>query len=219
MVEFIFERFFIFLASITNSYGLAILLISIVISILLMPFYYITGILDNRENLIHLKLQPYISKINKIKNSQVRHKHLSELYKSYDYSPIKSLRSLSSIVVQIPVFILAYKVLSKLLASNPYHVADMSFLFIKSLGSQDGLLYGVNLLPILMTLVNIASVMLMTSFSKERKQNYIIAVFFLILLYTSPAGLVLYWTSNKLLNIAAQCFFQCPYTKSFIHCI
>jgi membrane protein insertase Oxa1/YidC/SpoIIIJ len=189
MVEFIFERFFIFLVSITNSYGLAILLISIVISILLLPFYYITGILENREKLIHLKLQPYISKINKIKNSQVRHKHLSELYKSYDYSPIKSLRSLSSLIIQIPVFIVAYKVLSKLLAATPpLHLsptADMSFLFIKSLGSQDGLLYGVNLLPILMTVVNIVSVMLMTTFSKERKQSYVIAVFFLILLYTS----------------------------------
>jgi hypothetical protein len=35
MIEFAFEKTFVFLVSITNSYGLAILLISVVISILL----------------------------------------------------------------------------------------------------------------------------------------------------------------------------------------
>jgi hypothetical protein len=82
----------------------------------------------------------------------------------------------------------------------------MSFLFIKNLGLQDNLIGGVNLLPILMTLINMLAVMCMTSFPKERKQSYTVAVFFLILLYMSPAGLVLYWTWNNIINLFRYLF-------------
>jgi hypothetical protein len=82
----------------------------------------------------------------------------------------------------------------------------MSFLFIKNLGLQDNLMGGVNLLPILMTVINMLAVMCMTSFPKERRQGYSIAIFFLILLYMSPAGLVLYWTSNNLINLFRYLF-------------
>lgn len=204
-MEFLFERIFALLFSITNSYGLAILLISVLISLILMPFYHITNILENREKAIRLKLQPYILKINKIKDAHIKHKSISKLYRSYGYSPIKSLRSLSSLIIQIPFFIVAYRVLSRILATNLYN-ADLSFLFIKNLGSQDALLGGVNLLPVLMTYINIISVMLMTPFKKERKQSYVIAVFFLVLLYMSPAGLVLYWTSNNFINLLRYLF-------------
>jgi membrane protein insertase Oxa1/YidC/SpoIIIJ len=204
-LELIFEKVFHFLFSVTNSYGLAILLVSVLISVILMPFYHITGILEDKEKAIRLKLQPYISKINKIKDAHIRHKHLSKLYKVYNYSPIMSLRSLSSLVIQIPFFIVAYKTLSKILIANPYN-ASMSFLFIKNLGLQDNLIGGVNLLPILMTAINILTVMCMTSFPKERRQSYAISVFFLIFLYTSPAGLVLYWTSNNLINLFRYLF-------------
>lgn len=170
-----------------------------------MPFYHITNILEGREKTIHLKLQPYISRINKIKNAHTKHKHLLKLYKSYNYSPIMSLRSLSSLAIQVPFFIVAYQTLSKILIDNPYN-SDMSFLFIKNLGLQDNLIGGVNLLPILMTLINILAVMCMTSFPKERRKSYAIAVFFLIFLYMSPAGLVLYWTSNNLINLFRYLF-------------
>jgi hypothetical protein len=99
----------------------------------------------------------------------------------------------------------AYRVLSRLLVANLYK-ADLSFLFIKNLGSQDCLLGGVNLLPVLMTLINILTVMLMTPTQKERRKSYVIAVFFLIFLYTSPAGLVLYWTSNNFINLLRYLF-------------
>lgn len=205
-MEFLFERIFALLFSITNSYGLAILLISVLISLILMPFYHITNILENREKAIRLKLQPYILKINKIKDIHIKHKSISKLYRSYGYSPIKSLRSLSSLIIQIPFFIVAYRVLSRILATNLYN-ADLSFLFIKNLGSQDALLGGVNLLPVLMTLINILSVILMTDSPKERRQSYIIAVFFLIFLYMSPAGLVLYWTLNNFINLLRYLYY------------
>ncbi|MDR2860345.1 MAG: YidC/Oxa1 family membrane protein insertase, partial [Elusimicrobiota bacterium] len=140
-------------------------------------------------------MQPYIDEINTIEDLQIRHSHLQVLYKSYNYLPIYSLRSLSSLFIQIPFFIAAYNMLKNFTGIN-----DVSFLFFDNLGKADALLFGINVLPILMTIINIISVKLMTSFEQERKQSYIIAVFFLVLLYNSPAGIVLYWTLNNFIN-------------------
>ncbi|MDR3243796.1 MAG: YidC/Oxa1 family membrane protein insertase [Elusimicrobiota bacterium] len=195
-LEKFLETIFLYFYSFTHSYGISILLLSLSVSIILTPFYYLTGILERREKSMRNRLKPYIDKINLIDNLSIRHQHLQKLYKSYRYSPIYAIRSLSSLLIQIPFFIAAYTMLGHFSA-----LKGASFLFIKNLGGPDALLLGVNFLPILMTLINILSVMLMTNDTKERKQSYFIAVFFLILLYMSPAGLVLYWTCNNFINL------------------
>ena len=57
----------------------------------------------------------------------------------------------------------------------------------------------INLLPIIMTVVNIISceVYLKTKTLRARIQPYSFALLFLVLLYNSPSALVLYWTSNN----------------------
>ncbi|MDR3243486.1 MAG: YidC/Oxa1 family membrane protein insertase, partial [Elusimicrobiota bacterium] len=193
-----FFRFVLtFLYSITDSYGLSIILLSLLISAFLIPFYYLAFKLEQKEKLLQSKIQPKMKLIALVPDSFTRHKLLQRLYFYYSYSPLYSLRSLSSLLIQIPFFIAAYKALD-----NFEVLKGISFFFIKDLGQPDMLLAGVNLLPILMTIFNILSAILITSpNSKERKQSYIIAVFFLILLYTSPAALVLYWTMSNLINM------------------
>ncbi|MDR1952242.1 MAG: membrane protein insertase YidC [Elusimicrobiota bacterium] len=196
----VFEYFYI----ISNSYGISIIFLSIAVTGFLTPFYYLTGILEKREKNTRERLDPFIERINKIKDPQIRHKHMQKLYKSFKYSPIYSLRSLSSLLIQIPFFIAAYEMLKHFEG-----LRGISFLFIKDLGEPDKILGGVNLLPVMMTLINFIAAIFMTwnagggsrETEKERKQSYIIAVFFLVLLYTSPAGLVLYWTFNNFINL------------------
>jgi Na+/H+ antiporter NhaD/arsenite permease-like protein len=61
----------------------------------------------------------------------------------------------------------------------------------------------VNVLPILMTLINIVSGMIYTRGMplKSKIQLYGMALIFLVLLYDSPAGLVFYWTLNNLFSL------------------
>jgi hypothetical protein len=89
----------------------------------------------------------------------------------------------------------AYGVLTK----NPLN--GESFLFINDLGKADLLLFGINLLPIAMTAINIASVFLSAKAgSAERRQGVFIAMLFFILLFTQNSALLLYWTFNQLFN-------------------
>jgi YidC/Oxa1 family membrane protein insertase len=197
-LEKLLEELFGYFYLLTGSYGVSIIFLSIGVTLLLTPFYYLTGILEHREKLMCQRLEPFIVQINQIKDSQLRHKHLQKLYKVHKYLPIYSLRSLSSLLIQIPFFIAAYEMLSHF---TPLQY--VAFLFIKDLGSPDEMLFGVNLLPVLMTLINFAATIFMTSGQdvKDRKQSYVIAILFLVLLYTSPAGLVLYWTCNNFINM------------------
>ena len=64
--------------------------------------------------------------------------------------------------------------------------------------------FSINILPIVMTLINIVSIIVYTKGSplKEKIQLYVMAVLFLVLLYKSPSGLVLYWTMNNIFSLA-----------------
>ena len=61
----------------------------------------------------------------------------------------------------------------------------------------------INLLPVLMTVINIISSSIYTKGAplKEKVQLYGMALLFLVLLYDSPSGLVLYWTANNTFSL------------------
>jgi hypothetical protein len=185
----------------TGSYGLSLILLSFAVSLCLAPFYYLTGILENRERTIKQRLDPFIQKINAIKDSEIRHFQLKELYKSFSYYPFYVLRSLASLFIQIPMLFAAYGVLTK----NP--LDGEQFLLISDLGKADFLLFGINLLPIAMTAINIASVLLSAKAgSPERRHGIFIAMLFFILLYKQNSALLIYWSFNQFFNFVRYAF-------------
>ncbi|MCR5587480.1 MAG: YidC/Oxa1 family membrane protein insertase, partial [Lachnospiraceae bacterium] len=103
---------------------------------------------------------------------------------------------------QIPFFMAAYHFLSNLSS-----LEGCQFLFINDLSKPDrifvvnGLM--INILPILMTIINILSGMIYSKGFKrnEKVQLYVVAGLFLVLLYNSPSGLVLYWTMNNMYSL------------------
>jgi hypothetical protein len=61
---------------------------------------------------------------------------------------------------------------------------------------------GFNVLPFIMTAINLCAVFVSSEpESKERKQGIFIAMAFFVLLYTSPAALLIYWTFSQLFNL------------------
>ena len=123
-------------------------------------------------------------------------------YKEVNYSPIMALRSSFGLLIQIPFFIAAYKYLSTYTG-----LIGKSFFFIKDLSKPDALFsigsFTVNALPIAMTAINIVAGAVYTKgFSlREKLQIYGMALVFLVILYNSPSGLVLYWTCNNIFSL------------------
>ncbi len=123
-----------------------------------------------------------------------------------------------SILLQTLFFIAAY-----LFFANLAILKGASLGPIVNLGMPDALLsignLKINLLPILMTVINIfsAQVYAKNLRTKDKVQMYALPVIFLVLLYKSPAGLVLYWTFNQLISLIRNIILKLKNSKSIFY--
>jgi len=192
---------------------LGILLISIVMNFLALPLYMRADAIQEEERKKVASMSKWVSHIKKTFKGDERYMMLTRYYKQENYKPIYAMRSTFSLLLQIPFFIAAYNYLSNLSALN-----GQAFWIISDLGAPDNLItiggLHINILPILMTLINLISGYLyLRGFPlKEKIQTYGIAIVFLVLLYDRPAGLVLYWTLNQVFSALKNVFLK--YVKS-----
>ncbi len=182
--------------------GISIIFVSLTVNILILPLYLKSDALCEQDRAKQKLMEPWIKHIRKTFKGDERFMILSEYYRQNDYQPYYVLRSSLSLLLQIPFFVAAYSFLSNLQLLH-----GVPFMMIKDLGRPDGILsvagLSVNVLPILMTAINLISSFIYTKNGpmREKVQTIALALVFLVLLYTSPAGLVFYWTLNNLFSL------------------
>jgi YidC/Oxa1 family membrane protein insertase len=182
----------------TSSYGLAIILLSIVFNLLLLPAYHLAEKIQKKERDIQRQMAPKVAEFKFAFKSQERYWMMRTLYRQNRYHPIYALRAVLPLAIQIPFFVATFGLLA-----HYQQLEGVEFIGITDLGRPDRLLFGVNLMPILMTLFNLIAVYLYSRKLDPREaiQSYVVAVVFLVLLYQSPAGLVLYWTVSNVISV------------------
>ena len=196
------EAVFAVAMKITSNPGISIIFVSLLVQILVLPLYKRAEAVQERERNKQKMMKPMVDHIKRTFKKDERFMMLSEYYRQQHYEPYLSLRGTLSLLLQIPFFIAAFHYLSnlELLRETPFWI-------IKDLGSCDGLIkiagYSINLLPVLMTLINVVSGAVYTKGhdAREKIQIYVTALIFLVLLYRSPSGLVFYWTLNNLFSL------------------
>ncbi|MDR2601453.1 MAG: membrane protein insertase YidC [Spirochaetaceae bacterium] len=202
----IIEFVFVFTQKVFYETGFSVIAVSLAVSVLCLPLYNVAEKWQKIERDVQKKLKPKIDKIKAVFKGDEQYMILSTYYRQNNYHPVYALRNTFSLLIQIPFFIAAYSYLSHLDA-----LKGVDFLFIADMGAPDAVIKmngaSVNLLPILMTVINLASAAVYTKgFAfKEKAQLYVMAALFLILLYNSPAGLVLYWTCNNIFSLFKNC--------------
>ena len=198
LLEIIFKTAY----TLCRNPGISIITVSLTVNILVLPLYLLSDALCAEDRSKQKEMEPWIRKIRKAFTGDERFMMLSEYYRQNDYQPYYVLRSSFSLLLQIPFFVAAYKFLSTLQLLH-----GVPFLMIKDLGSPDGILsiggMSINLLPVLMTVINLASSVIYTKGGpmKEKIQTLVLALIFLVLLYDSPSGLVFYWTLNNVFSL------------------
>jgi membrane protein insertase Oxa1/YidC/SpoIIIJ len=214
----ILEFVFTFSQKIFKNPGISILCISAAITVLCLPLYAVAEKWQEYERNLQKKFKPKIDKIKAVFFGDERYMILTAYYRQNHYHPIYAMRSSFGLLIQIPFFIAAYTYLSNL---SVLHGA--SFLFFNNLGSPDGLLclenFTFNLLPVLMTAINCAAGAIYTKGFpvKEKLQLYGMAAIFLVLLYGSPSGLVLYWTMNNIFSLLKNIYYKITFKhKNFL---
>lgn len=209
VVEVVFELLFRLVGRHETNQGLAVIGVSVVISLLTLPLYRRADAVQQKERDTQQRLSRWVGHIKRHFKGDERFMMLQAYYRENGYSPLYALNGSISLLLEIPFFIAAYHFLSHLEVLN-----GASFGIISDLGKPDGLLhfgaFSLNILPILMTAINcISAAVYLKGFPlKDKIQTYGMALIFLVLLYNSPAGLVVYWTCNNIFSLVKNIFYK-----------
>ncbi len=200
VLSFLFSTY----VRLTGSYGLSIILLSLSVTTIMFPLFYIAEVWKRKEQAVEKRMKHRLAYIKKYFTGQKRYCMIKATHRLEGYTAASSFRTSFGLLIQIPFFFAAYHLLSHY---EPYR--GVSWLFIKDFALPDGLLWGLNLLPIAMTVINIvsSSIYMKGSRPKDIVELYVMAGVFLLLLYASPSALVLYWTMNNIFSIGKSLIF------------
>ena len=204
----LFEYIFAFSCKLTGDSALALIPLSLAVNFLCLPLYRRADAIRGRTREKEKQMEAGLKHIKTHFKGDERFLLTQAYYRISGYKPIYSLRNALSLLLQIPFFIAAYVMLS-----NLPEFQEKSFGLLANLGQPDKLLiveglgtgsFTINVLPILMTLINLVSGFVYGRKNASRTdkiQLYGIALVFLVLLYNSASGLVLYWILNQLFSL------------------
>lgn len=216
-LKLVFEIIYVIANRVIGHPGLAIVVLSLIMNFLVLPLYKRSDAMQEEARDTDAKLSKGVNHIKKTFSGDERMMILQTYYRQNNYKPTDALNGSVSLLLEVPFFMAAYQFLSSLET-----IQGVSLGPIADLGAPDALLsiggMNINLLPILMTLVNIiSSAIYLKGFPLKTKiQLYGMAIFFLVFLYTSPAGLVFYWTLNNVFSLVKTIFYKLKNPKKVL---
>ncbi len=188
-------------------HGVSIIGISVCVTALSLPLHAAAERWRRREREAERRLEAGVRRIRAAFRGDERHMILAVYYRQNHYHPVMALRATFGLLVQIPFFIAANSFLAGL-----QQLDGAGFLVIRDMGKPDALLRAggraLNILPVAMTALNIAAGALYTKGLRLREKLpvYGSALLFLVILYKSPSGLALYWTTDSLLFLVKNIY-------------
>lgn len=201
------------IAMLIPQWGLAVMALSVAVGVLMRPLSKIADRLQDQVHEIDARLSPKLASIKKNYKGAEQSEKILAMYKAENVHPLYSLKSLVGVFVVIPVFIGAFD----MLAEN-IHLSGESFLWIADLSHPDAFMHlpfyipffgaWLNLLPFIMTAFSFVAskmhshpAMDLAQRRKHSRNLVLMSLGFLVLFYTFPSGMVLYWTTNNLISV------------------
>jgi YidC/Oxa1 family membrane protein insertase len=186
--------------SFCRNYGLAIILLTILINLALFPLRYKSIVSAQRMQKLQPQMKAIQEKFKKLKPTDPKRQQMNtELMALYKQHGVNPLGGCLPLLLQMPFFIAFYNLLS---VSIELRHAPFA-LWIKDLSAADHTF----ILPILMTISMMAMQKMTPTPSADPVQAKMMLamplVFGFMLAFTS-SGLVLYWLTSNLVGIAQQ---------------
>jgi YidC/Oxa1 family membrane protein insertase len=189
----------------TGSYGIDIILLTVVIKVLMAPLTHKSFVSMKQMQ----KLAPQMEKLKeRYKDDKEKlNREIMELYRRNGVNPLGGCLPMA---LQFPVFIGLYNALS-----TPIELRHAPFLWIQDLSQPDwkslpvslaGWEFGIPVLTILMGASMFIQQWMTPSAGdpNQRKLMLMMPLIFTFMFVTFPAGLTIYWLVNNILSIAQQ---------------
>lgn len=191
--------------------GWRLIVFSLLINFLLIPIYAQMELLSREKKLVKESVEKDVKRLKKHFRGRELYYYIRTAYRQNHYNILSTFLGSADLFIQILVFATVFRFLSS------YELLQgVSFGPIPNLGAPDHLLWGLNLIPILMTALNMLSVLVYIKDRKQRYKGWVISIFFLVLLYQSPSGLVIYWTTNNLFSLIRNIIYSISNKQIFI---
>lgn len=189
------------LYSVVHNWGVAIILLTILIKILFWPLTK-----KSFKSMEQMKrIAPLMEEVKKkhANDKQAMSQEMMQLYKTYNVNPMSGCLP---ILIQLPVFIALYQAL--LHSNNLRHAEFITYLpftdilWLSDLSVQDPFY----ITPILMGATMFLQQWLSPAIGDptQRKVMLFMPLIFTFMFLSFPSGLVLYWLVNNILSIAQQ---------------
>lgn len=182
-----------------GDYGIAIILITILIRLLIWPVYAKSARTMKRMS----KLTPLMKEIREkyADNPEKMNRETMELYRTYGINPLGGCLPM---FIQLPVFLAFYRMLW-----SAVELRHQSFLWVDDLAMPDtlfvipGLNIDFNLLPILMGVTSFIQIAITPKTGDKTQQMVFMMMpfIFLVICYNFASALALYWTVSNVFSI------------------
>lgn len=196
------------------SFGIGIILLTILVRLVFWPLTHKSTVSMRRMS----ELQPKMKEIReKFKDNPQRLQQ--ETWALYRDNKVNPMASCLPMLVQIPVFIALFTVLR-----SAVELRYAPFLWIADLSEPENLfpnlfsfIGGLNILPILMAATMALQSALTPSTGDKQQQRMmmvIMPVMMLVMFYSFPSALSLYWTLSQVLSIVQMWYIRKKYTPA-----
>ncbi len=203
------------LAALTGSWGLAIILLALLVRLVLYPFARRALFEQKRFNEAHAKLKPQLDAIKANYRGAEQAERLDDLYREHKLNPAAGMKPLLLVLVQLPILVALFQILLKApeLRGVPFlGIADLSQPDRFAVLGADLPWFGawLNLLPFVLAGTLVLGGLFVPGehdAQAARKRLWItgaMALVFFVLFYSFPSGLVIYWIATNLLAFAQQ---------------
>ncbi len=193
-----------FFFRLTHNYGVAILLLTLMVSLLLSPLTWLNLRLMRASTAKMQTIQPKLERLKaQYKDSpQKLNQETLALYKQHGINPLAQAGGCLPMLLQFPIFIALYRTLL-----NSVELRGAPFLWIRDLANPDRAFmlgsFPVNLLPLLMAGAmflqqKLSPMQATTTTPGMPHMTTIMTLMFAVMFYSLPSGLVLYWLTNTL---------------------
>lgn len=188
------------LYGIVGNYGWAIILLTLVINLALLPLKHYSFVSMRKMQKLAPQIQRIKERYKKVKPTDPRYQHMNQeimnLYKEHNVSPVSGCLPM---LLMIPFFFAFYRLLM-----SSIELRQAPFIFwVHDLSVYDPYF----VLPILMGVTQLAIQRMTPQTTADPVQAKIMQfmpIMFTFILAWAPSGLVLYWFSNNLVSVGQQ---------------
>ena len=201
-----------------GNWGVSIIFLTFTVRLLTFPLVH-KGLKAQAKTQVEMqKLKPLMDKINEKHKDDPRKKQqeVMSLYREHGVNPLGALKGCGWMLIQMPIFFALYKLL--------YQSIDLrgaSWWFVQDLSQPDRLFMLPGNLPLVGDAFNIlplfvaATQMVTSKFTMQTPTDpqqaqmqkmmiYFMPVMILVLTYSFPSGLMLYWMVSNLWQVVQQ---------------